>query len=103
MTRTRSAIFEQAARDWAEMKAAFHDHREAAFFRAEEATHGFMVNREGRAAGATGEDLFSGPEARARRFASDELLEHWEAFPRPSMVAFEREWLELRQWSSGTA
>ncbi|MFK0071780.1 hypothetical protein [Arthrobacter woluwensis] len=34
---------------------------------------------------------FSGPEARARKLASDELLDHWEAFPPPSMVAFELE------------
>lgn len=38
--------------------------------------------------------LFTGSAARAYRFASEELLEHWEKYPRLSLAAFEARWLQ---------
>ncbi|QTF71753.1 hypothetical protein [Arthrobacter woluwensis] len=101
VTRSRSPIFAQAAQDWAAMKAEFDAALEDAYWRAEEATNGYMVNRLGKAAGIAALDLFRGPESRAYTYASHELLEHWEAFPRPSLARFEAQWLDLRLWGEG--
>jgi hypothetical protein len=32
--------------------------------------------------------LFTGPESRARRYASEELLNHWQMHPRPTAAFF---------------
>lgn len=45
---------------------------------AEDATRGHMLTREGEAKGLDPEALFTGPESRARRYASPELLEWWD-------------------------
>jgi hypothetical protein len=46
---------------------------------AETATTGYMVNRRGREAGVDPRSLFTGPESRARKYGSDELLNYFEA------------------------
>lgn len=51
---------------------------------AEAATNGYMLNRRGREAGINERTLFRGPEARARKYASEELLTYWESHPRPT-------------------
>lgn len=48
---------------------------------AEEAL-GYLTNKAGTAAGIDPASLFSGPEARARKWASEELLRWWEDHPR---------------------
>lgn len=45
---------------------------------AEGETNGYMTNAAGRAKGVNGWDLFAGPEATARKYASDELKEYWD-------------------------
>lgn len=57
---------------------------ESAYQAAEENTRGNLVNRAGRARGISDRSLFTGGEARARRYATEELLEWWQANPRPS-------------------
>jgi hypothetical protein len=52
---------------------------EHAYVSAENATRGHMVNKAGRANDIDPRSLFTGPESRARRYASEELLAHWEA------------------------
>lgn len=64
--------FDGLARD------AFRQEAARQYFTAEDATRGHMVNHAGRAAGINPADLFSGPESRARRYASDELREWWQ-------------------------
>lgn len=49
---------------------------------AENATRGHMVNAAGRAAGVDALSLFSGPTARARKYASEDLLRWWADRPR---------------------
>lgn len=61
---------------------------EQAWAAAEEATKGNMLNRAGQAAGISDRSLFTGPESRARRYASEELLEHWRTHPRPTGAMF---------------
>ena len=48
-----------------------------------------MLNRAGQAAGIGPRSLFTGPEARARKYASEELREHWQSPPRPTAAHFE--------------
>jgi hypothetical protein len=54
----------------------------------ENATKGNMLNRRGREAGINERTLFRGPEARARKYASEELLNWWEDVPRPTEAYF---------------
>jgi hypothetical protein len=56
---------------------------------AEQATKGNMLNRRGREAGINERTLFTGTEARARKYASEELLNYWEHHPRPTAAYFE--------------
>lgn len=48
------------------------------WLQAEEATRGNLLNRAGRAKGIDPVSLWSGPSARARKYASDELKQWWE-------------------------
>ena len=85
-----SAIFEQAAADWREMKRDYDEHLEGEYFRAEEATNGFMVSAAGRLRGLTNSDVYLGAY---RRYASDELLEWLKDHPRPTLERYELQWL----------
>ena len=55
---------------------------------AERATRGNMLNAKGRARGIDERALFTGDERVARRYASDELLNHWQSHPRPTAAYF---------------
>jgi hypothetical protein len=59
--------------------AAFKDELERSYFAAEDATNGAMLNKAAQQAGIDTRKLFNGTEAFARKWASDELLEYWEA------------------------
>lgn len=76
--------FEEMAR------ASFRDHVYAEILRAEDSDEvgGYMVSREGMNAGIDGRSLFTGSEARAYRWASDELKEWWETHPRPNFADY---------------
>ena len=56
---------------------------------AEAATKGVMLNRRGKEAGVNERSLFTGLEARARAYASEELLTYWETNPRPTAAYFQ--------------
>lgn len=63
------------------------EHEEAveyAYVTAERETRGSMLNRKGEARGINPRSLFTGSEDRARRYASEELLEHWQKHGRPT-------------------
>ncbi|MGI5293156.1 phage minor capsid protein [Nonomuraea polychroma] len=60
---------------------------------AEQATNGFMLNAEGRAAGISERSLFSGLASRARKYASEELLRWWADNPRLTLTEFRAMWL----------
>jgi hypothetical protein len=57
---------------------------EHAYVTAERETRGTLVNRKGTARGVNPRSLFTGSEERARRYASEELLEHWQTHGRPT-------------------
>jgi len=69
-------------------RAAHRMEREAivehSIMQAEAATNGYMVNRLGQARGISERSLFVGPQSRARKYATPELLEHWQSNPRPT-------------------
>lgn len=100
------ALAEMNRRDIrAEAKAAAQERREARYsarraFRRSEIDRawadaengiqgGVLLNRRGREAGVDERSLFTGPEKRARAYASPELLEWWEHNPRPTQAYFE--------------
>jgi hypothetical protein len=62
--------------------------REYSYVSAEAATRGHMLNRRGEALGVDPRSLFTGPAARARKYASPELLEHWQQHGRPTEAMF---------------
>jgi hypothetical protein len=69
-------------------RAAFRDHVEVSFLAAEAATNGYHLNRAGEAAGIDPRSLFTGPEARARKYASEDLLTYWQAHGRLTVDDF---------------
>jgi hypothetical protein len=89
-----SAIFERAAGQWAQMRSDYERYVDAAYNTALEACSGVLVNAEGRFARIDGYSLFTGPAIRAHRFASWELVEHWQRVPRLSLAEFEKQWVE---------
>ncbi|HEY9472831.1 MAG TPA: phage minor capsid protein, partial [Mycobacteriales bacterium] len=65
-------------------RQSYRDHIAKAVVEAEGATRGNMLTREGELAGIDPISLFSGTEARARRYASPELREWWDDNGRPT-------------------
>ncbi|WP_113705374.1 phage minor capsid protein [Nonomuraea lactucae] len=61
---------------------------EVQFIAAERYTRGVLVNAEGRERGIDGRTLLSGPQARAMKYASDELKTWWDKHPRLTLTEF---------------
>jgi hypothetical protein len=59
-------------------RSAFKDHARQAYLDAEDVTRGILLNRAGKAAGIHPSSLFTGNEATARKYASEELLGYWQ-------------------------
>ncbi|HEV2241798.1 MAG TPA: hypothetical protein VGR98_12210 [Streptosporangiaceae bacterium] len=76
---------------WADRRALRDTELERSWLDAERATKGNMLNRRGREAGVDERSLFRGPESRARKYASEELLNYWEDHPRPTEAYFRGE------------
>lgn len=55
---------------------------------AEAETNGYMLNKAGRAAGINERSLFTGPESRVAKYASRELLDYFDAHPRPTRASW---------------
>lgn len=69
-------------------RAAYRDHVETSYWAAEEATIGYYLNPAGKAAKVEPRSLFTGPESRARKYASRELLDYWQAHGRLTVDDF---------------
>jgi hypothetical protein len=59
---------------------------------AETACRGHLLSREGQAAGVDPLSLFSGPAARANKYASAELLEWWSGHGRITVAEWRYQW-----------
>ncbi|MFI0406608.1 hypothetical protein [Actinomadura sp. 3N508] len=74
----------------AEYKDAYALWLEAHYKMAEEHTRGHLLTKEGWALGVDPMSLFSGQWARARKYASPELLAFWEMRPRVTYSEFKQ-------------
>lgn len=73
---------------WREVKREWLLVAEAALLLAEAETNGYLLSAEGRAAGIDPFMLWTGTEASALKYASEELLEHWSRHPRVTVSAY---------------
>lgn len=78
------------------MSLDFMSYVDDAYSKALEATAGVMVNAEGRAKHIDSYILYRSNRAYARKYASEELLEHWESHPRLTMAEYELQWVSGR-------
>lgn len=85
----RSPIVRDALAVVRQLRLEFQDYQEHAYREAETETNGVLLNRRGKRAGIDPYSLFSGSDARARAYASEELIEHWLRHPRPVFEEFE--------------
>jgi hypothetical protein len=69
-------------------RAAYRDELQRDYFAAEQATNGYLLNAEGQRRGLDPLDLWRQNEAYARRWASDELKEWWDANGRMTFDVF---------------
>lgn len=74
-----------------------HTRAEAAYRVAEDETNGHMLSRAGQAKNIDPKALWSMPEARARKYASEELNEHWDKHGRLTVAASKAEARRSRQ------
>lgn len=91
-----SAIYDFAASLWAAMRSDFEAELDRRFTAADNACNGYLLNKEGKAAGIDARSLFTGPVDRAYKYASRELIDHWTAHGRITMTHFEKEWVDTR-------
>ena len=91
-----SMIYDLAGELWHVMKADYEDALNQSITEADEACHGYLVNKAGKAEGITARDLFTGPASRAVKYATRELFDYWQTHPRITLAHFEREWLFSR-------
>jgi hypothetical protein len=94
------SLIAEAFADWRECREEYDLYLYSAYERAEEVTRGALLNARGRAAGIDPMSLFMGTRARAYAYASEELIEHWAAFPRVTYAAFERQWASNREMAA---
>jgi hypothetical protein len=72
-------------------RGAWVDAAHAQYLQADEVCRGNLVNRRGYAAGVSDWSLWSGPEARAMAYATEELREFWYTHPRMTVEAYRRQ------------
>ena len=73
---------------WASVSGQWFDGARANYLAAETYCRGYMLSREGQAAGVTEWSLWSGPAKRAERYASEELLNFWLEHPRMTVTEY---------------
>lgn len=69
-------------------RAAYRDHVDEQYWQAEADTNGYLLTPAGQAQGIDPRALFEGPAARARKWASPELLEWWDIHGRLTFDEF---------------
>lgn len=85
------------------VRSAFQDHARQSYLNAEDVTRGVLVNKAGQARGVHGGMLFTGPESRARKWASRELLDYWQEHGRMTVDDFRASLIGGAMRSAGTA
>ena len=87
-----SPIFQYAADLYRDMRQEWDLLLEAEYAKAEEGSHGAMLNSLGRREAIDPYSLLIGPWSRVVKYATPELVEWFEEHGRPSPAQFEREW-----------
>jgi hypothetical protein len=85
------------------VRSAHRDHVEQAHADAEDECRGHLLSPAGRAAGVHPRSLFTGPESRARKYASEELLGYWQRNGRLTVEDLAAGLLGGHMRSAGTA
>ncbi|AUG29579.1 MULTISPECIES: hypothetical protein [Microbacterium] len=83
--------------EWRECRAEYDQVLYARYERAAEACNEALLNERGRRKRIDPISLFMGPSIRAYAYASPELIEHWEAYPRLTYAEFELQWMSSRE------
>lgn len=86
-----SLIYEAAIAEWRRTRADYSLFLEAQHRAASAVCNGALLNARGRAAGVSSFSLFMGPWARAKAYASEELIEFWDTSRRVTFAEFERQ------------
>jgi hypothetical protein len=97
----REATEERRRARWWSRQAERQEEINRLWMEAEAGTKGNMLNRRGKEAGIDERTLFRGPETRARKYASEELLNWWDTHPRPTEAYFRGEESRLGYYQRG--
>lgn len=89
-----SILIKRAIEQYRELRDDYEVVLMAAYEQAADVTRGAMVNARGERAGVTDWDLFIHNDTYAMAYASEELVEHWARYPRPTFAAYERQMVE---------
>ena len=95
-----SPFIREALERRAEVRAEYEHVLWAAYEAAETACNGRLLNRRGEEAGIDPVRLFRSGPAFANAYASEELLEHWAKYPRPTFARYERQRFEREEWAA---
>jgi hypothetical protein len=96
-----SVIMTEALHRWRSMRDEFELYRESAYQQAHVACKGVLLTKDAASAGVEAYSLFIGPEARALRYASEELRTWWETHPRVTVAQFEAAWTDDTYYGGG--
>ncbi|MEU3710496.1 phage minor capsid protein [Streptomyces catenulae] len=86
-----------------QLREMYREHTWAQYMDAEDATNGYLLSREARAAGVDPASLFSGPAHVAYARASEELKRYWADHPRMTFVEYEEMVTGQRSTAAETA
>lgn len=92
-----SVIIEDAMRTYQAMRDEFEVYRHALYERACAELKGELVNRRGQSLGIDPYSLFVGTSLRAHAYATDQLVEWWQANGRPTVETYEAQWWAGRE------
>lgn len=85
----RSAVDRRPGETTAQaVRRSYDEFTHLRYLQAEKATRGHMLNKAGEKAGVDPLSLFTGPVARARRYASEELARWWQRNERLNLTQF---------------
>lgn len=87
-----SVIYGWATEQWNQMRRDYQDVLEAQYAAAVHATHGYMVNARGLAAGHNSLSVFTGSQQIIGAYGTRELKDWLWNHPRTTLAAFEAGW-----------
>jgi hypothetical protein len=89
-----SIIVRRALDELSRVRAEYENVVESSYARAVNATNGKLLNKRGQRKGVDAYRLFMGNASTAYAYASEELVEHWDRYPRLTFAEYERQVIE---------